>query len=852
MSENSIIPSPPGSSLRIGQDPYPPAGAGTPPPPVNPLKMLHSFLRGHYLLLTVLLVVLAPIGGWLGYKCGRTEYRSAGVLHINPVLQKILYNTEATGQIPMFDEYMETERERIMSRRVIQLAISAPEWKAWKATLPDNLEDTIAEELQVTHSNGTGLLYVSVWDDNQTVARLAVQTVIHAYSQSYEEQRAADEAGTVSALQGRLNNEKADIERFKAAIAGIAANYMLGTDDLSKIQMDTQEELTKLNSYIAFAQGNTTTGGDPGVSGAAPISEDDAIAKTNPDMAEALRERNQIRRDLEVMKSDGFLDKNFTVQKSKNRLEVIDQEIEGYRSDFRKANGATAVAVVPSTQPSAKGAGLTSRPDPMNLAALKSQADRDRAYLAQIGRDMIRLQDFKDQRNKAQSDLNETQTRLDSLLLESGNSSKRLEVVSDGSASNSARDLKDTHVALAALGSGLGITISILAVALLSLSNRRFHGPEDTQYSQVRVPMLGMVPILNSDLTDPEQAAMAAHFVHGIRAALQLKTPIDGGRVIAITSPSPHNGKTSLSLALGVSFAGAHSKTLLIDCDFVGRALSSRVNAVAHPRLGRVLKHQGLVDEKSLKQALDSSVLKGKRLGESLLDMGVVSPEKLKAALEAQKNQAFGVLEAIDGEDLAECVAPTDIPGLSILPLGQANAEHIGSLSPAMLRQVLETCRSKYDVIIVDTGPILGSLEAAMVATQADDVVVVLSSGENRSAAERSLRYLDSVGAKVAGFVFNRAATRDFERSDSASRVSSSANRWAHAKNWTHSTQLAAFGPVAQAVARSVGEAHGGGKANGNGNGNGNGSANGNGARNGNSNGHSRYGQNANGESHFS
>ena len=123
-----------------------------------------------------------------------------------------------------------------------------------------------------------------------------------------------------------------------------------------------------------------------------------------------------------------------------------------------------------------------------------------------------------------------------------------------------------------------------------------------------------------------------------------------------------------------------------------------------------------------------------------------------------------------------------------------------------MLRQVLETCRERFDIVIVDTGPILGSLEAAMVATQADEVVVVLSSGESRAAAERSMRHLEGVGAKVAGFVFNRATPRDFVRSDGAQRVSSSANRWGHARSWIQSRQLANFGPVAQAVARSVGE----------------------------------------------
>ena len=222
-----------------------------------------------------------------------------------------------------------------------------------------------------------------------------------------------------------------------------------------------------------------------------------------------------------------------------------------------------------------------------------------------------------------------------------------------------------------------------------------------------------------------------------------------------------------------------------------------------------MLREQGLIDDVKLQEGLDHSVLHGKRLGEALVGMGHLAEDKLEAALAAQKDHTFGVLEAIDGEDLAECTAPTAIPGLSILPLGQASPEHIGSLSPAMLRQVLEATRQKYDVVIVDTGPILGSLEAAMVATQADDVVLVLSNGENRGSAERSLRYLESVGAKVAGFVFNRAPTRDFLASNSALHMSSSADRWRHSRSWSKSETLSEYGPVARAVARSVGEADG-------------------------------------------
>jgi polysaccharide biosynthesis transport protein len=819
MTETSLMPAAPvGGSLRLGADAYP---TPTATPGANPLRMVYLFLRGRYLLLTVLIVALMPTGTWIGYKCGHTLFRSVGLIRVRPVGQKILFNNEENAQIPLFDEYLEAEAKRMASQRVLDKAMNDSEWRGWKSPLPDQWENTVAEEMVVTHQSE--LLNVTVWDSDPTAAMIAVKTIMTAYQEIYAEDTNNENSARDIKLEIRRNDLMSHSEDLRRQILTLASSNAYGTDDLSGAWQQHFEELSTLkkqregyNESLAMYQR----------SGGGPESEEQAIARTNPRMASDLKDRDDLAQKLDFMKIDPDVGpNNFQVVRTKNQLDVIVADIQRMKLEFEQGrNVSTAAATPPGTRPSV-AAGATTRPDPQ--AMLNAMIDKATAELAEIGREKLQIEDLKAQKVLVDQQLQETIKRQDELTLESSDSgmNARLELVSDGERAVRSADKKDTHIAMAALGGGTGLSLAILIVSMLALRDRRFHGPEDTQYSAVRIPMLGILPTLNSDLAEPEQAAMAAHFVHGIRAMLQIKSHADQGRVIAITSPSAHNGKTSLSLALGVSFAGAHSKTLLIDCDFVGRALTSRVNAVARPRLGRLLRQQGLVDDRSLEQGLQAAKRSGRRLGEVLVEMGAVSPDKLEAVLTAQKTRAFGVLEAIDGEDLAECVATTDIPGLSILPLGQANAEHIGSLSPAMLRQVLDTCRQRFDVVIVDTGPILGSLEAAMVATQADDVVVVLTAGENRAAAERSIRHLEGVGAKVAGFVFNRATSRDFGRSDNAQRVSSSANRWGHARSWVQSRQLANFGPVAQAVARSVGEIN---SANAEGNGHGN-NGNGNG-----------------------
>jgi polysaccharide biosynthesis transport protein len=835
MSENSLIPAPSGGtepyrgSMRPGMDAYPPAGhahAST----ANPMRMVHLFFRGRYLVLTILLAVLTPLGTWIGYKCGRTQYRSVGLIQVHPTGEKILFASDENAPTPMFDAFMDAQVARMRSQRVLNVSSLDPEWKQCPAPLPADWTTLLAEELVVSHQGQ--MLNIAVWDAGRDRAMYAVRTVVRAYQQIYDDNQAAIDAARTQKLDDRKLGLTSDVDTLTTQIMNLAASTGYGTDDLSEIYEQKFAELSQLKKQLAVESqqmGLNTVGGAGGYQGnLTPEAEEEGIARVDEHMMNELRTRDQLKDQLRIQLID-LGPKNYQVMNTQARLDVCEQDIEQIKTDFEKSHGMAPGGGPANGRPGVAAANPSTRPD--QLAPLKAAIEKSGAELAEIGREKLTLDDLKAQKGQKEADLKVTLQRIDELNTESDSTlSARLEVVSDGDRPVRSTDIKDTHIAIAALGGGLGFCLSVLVVSTMSLRDRRLHGPEDTQYSAVRVPMLGMVPTLSGNLSNPEQAAMAAHFVHGIRAMLQIKANGDRGRVLAITSPSAHNGKTSLSLALGVSFAGAHSRTLLIDCDFIGRALSSRVNAVARPRLGRILRHQGLVDDHLLQEGLDQAHRQGKRLGEVLLEMGCLPAEKLESALAAQKNAAFGVLEAIDGEDLAECVATTDIPGLSILPLGQANAEHIGSLSPAMLREVLESARNNYDMVIVDTGPILGSLEAAMVATQADDVVVVLSAGENRGAAERSLRYLDGVGAKVAGFVFNRATPRDFENSDSAQRVSSSANRWGHARSWTQSRQLANFGPVAQAVARSVGDissSQTGAGGNGNGNGNGKGSSNG-------------------------
>jgi Mrp family chromosome partitioning ATPase len=136
-----------------------------------------------------------------------------------------------------------------------------------------------------------------------------------------------------------------------------------------------------------------------------------------------------------------------------------------------------------------------------------------------------------------------------------------------------------------------------------------------------------------------------------------------------------------------------------------------------------------------------------------------------------------------------------------------AQLHHAGIFSPQSVRRLVNEAKKHFEIILIDTGPILGSIEATPVAAASDGVILTVARGQQRPLVEKALAHLNSIGARVAGVVFNRAQSRDFEQSisgismRSASR-STNGNGASRAGQQKDSGQ---FGPVARAVATSTG-----------------------------------------------
>jgi Mrp family chromosome partitioning ATPase len=77
-------------------------------------------------------------------------------------------------------------------------------------------------------------------------------------------------------------------------------------------------------------------------------------------------------------------------------------------------------------------------------------------------------------------------------------------------------------------------------------------------------------------------------------------------------------------------------------------------------------------------------------------------------------------------------------------------------LGSPRLRKLLSLARERFDVIVVDTPPVMAATDAAMLSTQCDATLCVVRAGTTTEPElDHAMASLNDVGAYVLGAVFN-------------------------------------------------------------------------------------------------
>ncbi|WP_088188387.1 CpsD/CapB family tyrosine-protein kinase [Desulfosporosinus sp. FKA] len=110
-----------------------------------------------------------------------------------------------------------------------------------------------------------------------------------------------------------------------------------------------------------------------------------------------------------------------------------------------------------------------------------------------------------------------------------------------------------------------------------------------------------------------------------------------------------------------------------------------------------------------------------------------------------------------EDEDFRDYLKETEVSGVTVLtggPIPPNPAELVGS---KRMKQLIQDASQEYDVILIDTPPVVAVTDAAILAQEADGVIMVVASGEvSKEYAQTAKEQLDKVGAKILGVVLNK------------------------------------------------------------------------------------------------
>jgi polysaccharide biosynthesis transport protein len=286
------------------------------------------------------------------------------------------------------------------------------------------------------------------------------------------------------------------------------------------------------------------------------------------------------------------------------------------------------------------------------------------------------------------------------------------------------------------LGLALGIGLAFLAEAL----DKRVRSEQEIEET-LEVPLLARIPPPTRRLQNGNRLVMLDEPT-GIHAQTfrRLRTSIDfvnferRARMIMVTSALPLEGKSTTAANLAVALARAGRRVILVDLDLGGPSLHSFFD---------IGSDHGFTDV----------VIKRTTLSEAIRSIALPGVSRLTA-----DPSGYGPPPAPsrtgNGRANAECI-------LNVLPAGTIPPAGDEFLESQGVSAVLEDLSEQFDVVLLDTGPLLAVGDVMALSARVDGIVVVTRLGIQRRQLEDLARHLHNGRAPILGFVLTGISHRD-------------------------------------------------------------------------------------------
>lgn len=244
-----------------------------------------------------------------------------------------------------------------------------------------------------------------------------------------------------------------------------------------------------------------------------------------------------------------------------------------------------------------------------------------------------------------------------------------------------------------------GLVLSGLIVMIRYQLDDAVRVPEDVE-DKLGIPLLGVIPTAEDTtptaaLADPKSAISESY--NSLRGALLYSTPNGLPRTMLVTSSQPSEGKSTTSLAMAEGLARLGNRVALLDVDMRRPALHAVIGIANDAGMSSLLTGQHSVDD---------------------------------------------------------ALRPTAHENLFVITSGPIPPSPTELISSGRLNAVLQELSARFDVVILDSPPVLGLADAPLMSALVEGVVLVVQSNRSRRGSlKASLRRLRSMHPNVLGAV---------------------------------------------------------------------------------------------------
>jgi capsular exopolysaccharide synthesis family protein len=253
------------------------------------------------------------------------------------------------------------------------------------------------------------------------------------------------------------------------------------------------------------------------------------------------------------------------------------------------------------------------------------------------------------------------------------------------------------------LGIAVGLLLGLAAAVARELADTSIRTPEVLR-SVTDIPVLGTIGYDSAAKKNPlvvgsQIRSIRAEAFRQLRTNLQFVDVDNPVKVLVVTSSTASEGKSTVATNLAIVFAEASQKVLLIEADM---------------RRPRVTDYLGL-------------------------------------------ERAIGLTNVLAGQvEVDDVLQKWGEDGLWVLPSGTIPPNPSELLGSKNMVELVDTLRGRFDMVIIDTPPLLPVTDAAVASALADGVVLVVRYGKtSRAQVVSAIHSLRSVDARLLGSVFN-------------------------------------------------------------------------------------------------